>query len=86
MWNKPTEDIITYIAGMTLDESRKFLLEIKTGNPEFLEKFKLLGLNQDMIVNKAKQLIVPSKQPYFVRLAQQMQTGKEINISAHKIR
>ena len=74
------------MAGMTLDESREFLREIKTGNPEFLDKFILLGLNEDTIVVRAKQLIVPSEQPYFVRLAQQMKTGQEINHSAHKIR
>ena len=71
---------------MTLNESRKLLHEIKIGNPEFLEKCILFGLNEDMIVMRAKQLIVPNEQPYFVRLAQLMKTGKEINLSAHKIR
>ena len=74
------------MAGMPLNESREFLREIKIGNPEFLKKFILLGLNEDTIVVRAKKLIVPSEQPYFVRLAQQMKTGQEINLSAHKIR
>ena len=86
MWKKRTEEIITYMAGMTLDESQEFLREIKTGDPEFLEKFILLGLDKDTIVARAKQLIVPSEQPYFFRLAQQLKTGQEINLSATKIR
>ena len=61
---------------MSLEESRTFFAEIKTGNPSFVDKLIMLGVNEDAIISAAKQLVIPSQQSYFVRLAKLMKNGK----------
>ena len=75
-WNHRYDIIVTCMAGMKLKESKKFFAEIKTDKSSFIDKLMMLGVTEDAIISAAKQLVIPMKQSYFLRLANIMKNGK----------
>ena len=70
------DDIILKMSNLGETESKVYIRGIERENKEIEAKLKLLGLNEEIIVSTAKQLVVQSIQPDFLSLSKTLKNGK----------